>query len=135
MATYILFIAELVAYLAVPFVYWIGNQSAKIASYMIALIAAFDFALISTTIPTILTGVNHIYQDQPVLNWIPSLNATFSLFVDGVSVSLVMVALLLVMAAVLYSPQYFGKKHNKDGAFYALFMLLSTQLDWHFYNI
>ncbi len=73
MATYILFIAELVAYLAVPFVYWIGNQSAKIASYMIALIAAFDFALISTTIPTILTGVNHIYQDQPVLNWIAKL--------------------------------------------------------------
>ena len=61
--------------------------------------------------------------------WIPSFNNTsFTLFVDGISVSIVIITLVLAIAASLFSPRYFGEKHEKDAGFYTLLTILTAGL-------
>jgi NADH-quinone oxidoreductase subunit M len=111
--------------LAVPLVYLVGRKSAKWAAILIALIALVTLSLILTTVPTILNSVDHRYVES--YTWIPVLNSQFTLFVDGISLSMAIITMVLVLAASLYSINYMEGKKNL-AVFYALIELLFVGL-------
>ncbi|HVP16239.1 MAG TPA: NADH-quinone oxidoreductase subunit M [candidate division Zixibacteria bacterium] len=111
--------------LSVPFVYFTGKKSAKVAAVLIALIALADIVLLSTTVPTVFGSAEHRYVES--YYWIPVLNASFTLFVDGVSLSLAIVTSVLVLAAALFSVGYMREKKGL-AEYYGLLSLLSIGL-------
>jgi len=112
--------------LTVPFVYLTGKKSAKAAAVLVALIAVADIALLSTTVPAILDGTaEHRYVES--YYWIPVLHSSFTLFVDGISLSMAIITLILILTAALFSINYMqGRKGLAE--YYALLTLLSIGL-------
>jgi multicomponent Na+:H+ antiporter subunit A len=95
--------------LSVPLVYLTAKKSTKAAAVLIALMALADIALLITTVPTILGGAEHRYIES--YRWIPVLNSSFTLFVDGLSLSLAIITLILILTAALFSIDYMkGRK-------------------------
>jgi NADH-quinone oxidoreductase subunit M len=111
--------------LSVPFVYLVGKKSPKGAAIFVALIALLSLGLILSTVPTVLNSAEHIYIEQYA--WIPIINASFTLFVDGISASIAIISLVLIIASSLFSVNYMAGKKNL-AAYYALLCLLSVGL-------
>jgi NADH-quinone oxidoreductase subunit M len=122
---YNLLLVFLLPALGVPFVYLTGKKSAKAAAILVALIAIVNMMLILTTVPTILDSSNHRYIES--YNWIPVLNSQFTLFADGISASMAIITLILIIAAALFSVNYMEGKKNLP-VYYALLTLLSIGL-------
>jgi NADH-quinone oxidoreductase subunit M len=113
--------------ISVPFVYLTGRKSAKAAAVFVALIALVNLCLIASTIPTVLDGSSG-HQWVESYRWIPNLgNTQFTLFVDGMSVSIALVSFVLVCVASIYSINYMSGKKNLS-AYYALLCMLSVGL-------
>jgi NADH-quinone oxidoreductase subunit M len=108
-----------------PFVYFVGKKFSRRAAFLIVLLCLADIALLSTTVPAILNGADHRYVES--YYWIPVLHASFTLFVDGISFSMAIITLILILAAALFSIDYM---HEKKGVaeYYALLTLLSIGL-------
>jgi NADH-quinone oxidoreductase subunit M len=111
--------------IAVPFVYLAGRKSAKSAAILLSAIAVAVLSLILTYVPDILNAAPHMHVEK--YNWIPVLNAQFTLFVDGIGISMVVITTVLMLAASLYSINYMAGKKNL-GAYYALLSLLFAGL-------
>ncbi len=108
--------------LAVPVVYLVGKKSAKAASVLVALIAVADIALLSTTVPVVLDPATaHKYVES--YYWIPVLGSSFTLFVDGISLSMAIITLILILTAALFSVDYMQEKKGL-AEYYALLTLL-----------
>lgn len=123
---YTLLATLLIPALGFPFVYLAGKKSSRLAAVAVALLASVDLALILTTIPAVLNNTGNIYVET--YTWLPSiLNTQFTLFVDGISISMVIMTLVLILAAVIFSVNYMEGKKNLS-AFYALLALLSVGL-------
>jgi NADH-quinone oxidoreductase subunit M len=120
---YALLLTFLIPTLAVPFVYLLGKKSAKAAALLVALIALVNIALVLTTVPTVFSSGEYV---EPY-NWIPLLDASFTLFVDGISVSMALISLVLIVVAAIYSINYMQGKKNLE-VYYALLTLLSVGL-------
>jgi NADH-quinone oxidoreductase subunit M len=118
-----LLIALMLPALAIPIVYGVGKKSAKIAALFLALISLVSLSLLLTLIPTVLNEGQYIESYY----WIPSLGSAFTLFVDGISLSLAIVTLILVAAATVYSINYMEEK-NSLPEYYALMSLLTIGL-------
>ncbi len=118
-----LLIALLLPAFSIPVVYGVGRKSAKIAALILALISLVSLSLLLTLVPTVLS------QDQYVESyyWIPTLGSAFTLFVDGISLSLAIVTLILVAAATIFSINYMEKKSSLP-QYYALLSLLTIGL-------
>lgn len=110
---------------AVPLVYFSGKKSPKGAAFLIVLICLITITLFSATVPTILNSVDHKYIES--YHWIPILRASFTLFVDGISFSMAIITLLLILAAALFSVNYMQDKKGL-AEYYALLTLLSMGL-------
>ena len=111
--------------LSIPFVYLTGKKSPKAAALFVALIALINIALLFTTVPTILNSSSHQYIEA--YTWISVIKTSFTLFVDGISVSIALISLALILVASLFSITYMaGKKHL--AAYYALLCMLSVGL-------
>ncbi|MCW3996105.1 MAG: NADH-quinone oxidoreductase subunit M [Candidatus Bathyarchaeota archaeon] len=113
----------LIPTISVPFVYLTGKKSPKAAAIFVALIAIVNLALIATTIPTILSSGRYVETYE----WISVLNASFTLFVDGISASIAIISLVLIIAAAIFSINYMEHKKNLP-AYYALLCMLSVGL-------
>ena len=109
----------------IPIVYFLGKKSPKAAAYLVALTCMCDIALLFTTLPSILNDANHIYMES--YYWIPVLRSSFTLFVDGVSLSMAIVTLVLIFASSLFSISYMHEKKSL-AEYYALLALLSIGL-------
>jgi NADH-quinone oxidoreductase subunit M len=109
----------------VPFVYFVGKKSFKGAAFLIVFVCLADIALLSITVPAILNGLDHRYVES--YYWIPVLHASFTLFVDGISLSMAIITLILILAAALFSIDYM---HERKGLaeYYTLLTLLSIGL-------
>jgi NADH-quinone oxidoreductase subunit M len=118
----VLLLTLLLPTLALPIVYVAGRKSSKAAAILVALIAIADIILLSTTAPSILDPTTgHKYVES--YYWIPVLNSTFTLFVDGVSLSMAIITLVLIFTTALFSVNYMqGKKGLAE--YYALLTLL-----------
>ena len=111
--------------LAVPFVYFLGRKSSKSAALLIALICLINMALLSTTVPTILNDTDHKYVES--YYWIPILHASFTLFVDGISISMAIITLILILTATIFSINYMQERKGL-AEYYTLLTLLSIGL-------
>jgi NADH-quinone oxidoreductase subunit M len=123
--SYALLLVFLLPTLGVPFVYFTGKKSPRAAAIMVALIAIANMALIFTTVPTVLDSPNHEYVES--YYWIPILQSEFTLFVDGVSISMAIITLVLIIAAAIFSINYMEGKKNLE-VYYSLLTLLSIGL-------
>jgi len=111
---------------SIPFVYLTGRKSPKAAAIFVALIALVNIALVASTIPTILNSTPSQYTES--YTWIPTLNGTqFTLFTDGISVSIAIVSLILIAVAALFSVNYMAGKKNLP-VYYSLLCILSVGL-------
>jgi NADH-quinone oxidoreductase subunit M len=108
---------------AVPFIYIAGRKSAKLAALLLAAISLATLGLILTTVPTILSqgSARESYA------WIPMLNSEFTLSVDGISISMAIVTMVLMLVAAIYSINYMAGKKNLP-VYYALLSLLFVGL-------
>lgn len=123
--SYLLLSVLLLPVLSIPFVYLAGRKSAKSAALLLSLVALVTLALVLTTVPTILDSPSHRYvEDYP---WIPVLNSNFTLFVDGINLSMVILTMVLMIAASLYSINYMAGKKNLP-IYYTLLALLFSGL-------
>jgi NADH-quinone oxidoreductase subunit M len=109
--------------LAIPVVYGIGKKSAKTAALILAILSLVSLSLLLTLIPTVLNEGQYIESYY----WIPTLGSAFTLFVDGISLSLAIVTLMLVSAATVYSINYMEEKSSLP-QYYALLSLLTIGL-------
>jgi NADH-quinone oxidoreductase subunit M len=109
--------------LAIPVVYGIGRKSAKTAALILAILSLVSLSLLLTLIPTVLNEGQYIESYY----WIPTLGSAFTLFVDGISLSLAIVTLMLVSAATVYSINYMEEKSSLP-QYYALLSLLTIGL-------
>jgi NADH-quinone oxidoreductase subunit M len=122
----ILLSALLLPTLAVPIIYLVGKKSAKAAAILLALVALVDIALLLTTVPIILdAAAGYKYVESYV--WIPVLGSSFTLFVDGISLSMAITTLILILAVALFSVNYMQKKKGL-AEYYVLLTLLSIGL-------
>jgi NADH-quinone oxidoreductase subunit M len=111
---------------AVPFIYAAGRKSAKAAALLLSAIALTTLSLILTTVPGILNSSNGAVTES--YTWIPMLNNTqFTLSVDGISISMAIVTMVLMLVAAIYSINYMAGKKNLP-AYYALLSLLFVGL-------
>jgi NADH-quinone oxidoreductase subunit M len=111
--------------ISIPFVYLTGKKSAKAAAIFVALIALVNIILVLSTVPTILNSSNHQWIET--YNWISfgAYSTQFSLFTDGISASVALISLALILVAALFSINYMaGKKHL--AAYYTLLTMLSV---------
>ena len=118
-----LLIALMLPVLAIPIVYGIGKKSARIAALILAVLSLISLSLLLTLIPTVLNEGQYIESYY----WIPSLGSAFTLFVDGVSLSLAIVTLILVASATIFSINYMEEKKSLP-QYYALMSLLTIGL-------
>jgi NADH-quinone oxidoreductase subunit M len=118
-----LLIALMLPALAIPVVYGIGKKSAKTAALILTLISLVSLSMLFTLIPTVLNEGQYIESYY----WIPTLGSAFTLFVDGISLSLAIVTLILVAACTIYSINYMEEKSSLP-EYYALISLLTIGL-------
>jgi NADH-quinone oxidoreductase subunit M len=109
--------------LGVPLSYFVAKKSTKAAGILVALIALINIGLVLSTLPTIAS--KSIYQEE--YTWIPILSAKFTLFADGISASIAIISLVLILAAALFSINYMEGKKNLP-VYYALLSMLSIGL-------
>lgn len=109
--------------LCMPLVYFTGKKSSKAAAIFVALIALVNILLILTTVPTVLNSPTHRYVEP--YTWISVINTSFTLFTDGISVSVALVSLALIVAAALFSINYMAAKKHL-AVYYALLCVLSV---------
>jgi len=118
-----LLIALMLPALAIPIVYGVGKKSAKVAALSLTLISLISLALLLSLVPTVLSEGQYVESYY----WIPTLGSAFTLFVDGVSLSLAIATLILVAASTLYSINYMEEKSSLP-QYYALMGLLTIGL-------
>jgi NADH-quinone oxidoreductase subunit M len=123
MAFPVLLTVLLLPALAVPFIYLAGKKSAKAAAILLSLVAVATLGLILTTVPTILSegSATESYA------WIPVLNSEFTLSADGISISMAIITMVLMLTAAIYSINYMAGKKNLP-LYYALLSLLFVGL-------
>jgi len=112
--------------ISIPFVYFAGKKSPKLAAMFVALIALINIMLVLSTVPEILNSTKHQYLES--YTWIPTIiNTRFSLFLDGISASIALISLVLIFVAALFSVNYMAGKKNLP-SYYALLCMLSVGL-------
>jgi NADH-quinone oxidoreductase subunit M len=121
----LLLLVFLLPTLGVPLVYLTGKKSPKAAALLVALISLVCIGLVAATIPTVLSSPDHRYAEDYA--WISVLNTHFTLFTDGISASIAIVSLVLILVAALYSINYMEGKKNLP-VYYSLLSLLSVGL-------
>ena len=120
---YSLLLVFILPTLGIPLAYLTAKKSPKAAGILVALIALANIGLILSTLPTVAS--DSIYQEEYV--WIPILQAHFTLFVDGISASIAIISLVLMLTAALFSINYMEGKKNLP-VYYALLSMLSIGL-------
>jgi NADH-quinone oxidoreductase subunit M len=120
---YSLLLVFLLPIISVPIVYFAAKKSSKLAASAVALTALINIGLVLTAVPSIISGSPY----RETYNWIPVLNSQFSLFLDGVSASIAIITLILILAAAIFSPRYMEGKKNLP-VYYVLLSLLSVGL-------
>jgi NADH-quinone oxidoreductase subunit M len=111
---------------AIPTTYLAERKYTGSGAAILSLVAMTSFILILSIIPSILDPAsNHRYVET--YYWIPQINASFSLFLDGISLSLASIALVIIAAVSAYSHNYMQDRKNL-GQYYALTTLLSLGL-------
>jgi len=117
----VLLFAFVLPALSAPLIYLAGKRSVKISAAILLIVSILVLFFLSITIPT----VSSEGRSSESYRWISSLGSSVKLFVDGISLPIVIVAMLLFISAVLFSMDYMKERHALHG-YYALLALLMT---------
>ncbi|MCW4009042.1 MAG: NADH-quinone oxidoreductase subunit M [Candidatus Bathyarchaeota archaeon] len=118
-----LLLVFLLPILSLPFVYFAGKKSSKAAGTLVGLVALANIGLVLSAVPEVIN--NTVYTES--YTWISVLNSHFSLFLDGISASIAIITLVLIVAAAFFSIRYMDGKKNLP-VYYCLLSLLSVGL-------
>ncbi len=113
----------LITSLSIPVVYLVGRRSPKGAATILLAACLADLALLYTTTSEVIPIGRHIEEYV----WIPVLGTTFTLFVDGIGLSLVAMTLILVIAVIPFSLGYMEGEEGV-GTYFAFLNLLTVGL-------
>lgn len=113
----------LITSISIPAIYLAGRKSAKGAAAILLLTCLANLSLLYTTVGEVVSFGRHI----EAYAWIPVLGTTFTLFVDGIGVSMVMMTLLLLMMVTVFSLGYM-KDEKELEIYFALLGLLAVGL-------
>jgi NADH-quinone oxidoreductase subunit M len=119
----ILLVAFLLPLLSVPFTYLFGGDSKKRPAAVLVAFFMIDLILILGLVPEVLSEGKYIESYY----WMPMLGAPLTLFVDGISLSLAAVTLLLISMSVLFASDYMEDSESL-WQFYAVMALLTVGL-------
>jgi len=111
---------------AIPISYLAERTRTGLGALTLFVVATVGMFLLSTTIPEILNAANNNRYTETYY-WVPEIDASFSLFVDGISFSISFVALILIALTSLYSIPYM-KDREDINPYYSLLALLSLGL-------
>ncbi|MDH5689169.1 MAG: NADH-quinone oxidoreductase subunit M [Candidatus Bathyarchaeota archaeon] len=106
-----------------PTAYLVGKKSAKTAANTVLLFSILDLFLLLTAIPDVLSGGRYTESYY----WMPMLGSPLTLFVDGISLSMAAVTLLLIISSILFSINYMEDRKSLR-EYYALMGLLTVGL-------
>jgi len=118
-----LLLSLLIPCFAAPIAYASGKKSYKAAALVVALVSVIDLYLLYTTVSTIQADGRYVESYY----WMPMLGSTFTLFVDGISLSMAVVTLALIFSAAVFSMNYMAEKKSLSG-YYAMLSLLTVGL-------
>ena len=122
MFTPLLFALLLPAFSAL-LVYLVGGRSVRAAAAVVLLTSILDLTAILMVVPRVLSEGEYLESYY----WMPMLGSPLTLFVDGVSLSMAIVTLLLIISAVLFSVGYMEEREGLR-EYYALMALLTVGL-------
>lgn len=108
---------------SVPIVYLMGKKSARTAAIVILLFSMLDLLFLLTTIPVVMSEGKHVESYY----WMPILGSPLTLFVDGVSLSMAIITLVLIISSILFSVNYMEERKSLR-EYYALMALLVVGL-------
>lgn len=109
--------------LSIPLVYLAGRRSSKAATTLLLLTCIIDLVLLNSTAGEVASLGRHIEEYV----WIPVLGTTFTLFVDGIGLSLAAMTLILLILVIPFSLGYMEGEEGV-GTYFAFLALLAVGL-------
>ena len=107
----------------VPIVYLVGKKSARTAAVVTLLFSGLDLFFLLTTLPEVLSKGKYVESYY----WMPALGSSLTLFVDGISLSMAVVTVLLIISSLLFSISYMEDRKSLP-EYYSLMALLTVGL-------
>ncbi|MDH5794517.1 MAG: hypothetical protein OEZ24_00265, partial [Candidatus Bathyarchaeota archaeon] len=107
----------------VPIVYLVGRESVRRSAYAGLLASVIDLFLLLTTLPKVLS----VGKYSESYHWIPMLGSPLTLFVDGMSLSMTITTMMLIISSFLFSIDYMEERKSLR-EYYALLALLTVGL-------
>ncbi|HIE14107.1 TPA: hypothetical protein EYP70_02430, partial [Candidatus Bathyarchaeota archaeon] len=106
-----------------PLIYFAGKRPLGPAIAVI-IPCILNLILLAATIPKVLSEGRYIETYQ----WIPALSMPLTLFVDGISLSMAIITLILVISAAIFSAGYLEKEKGSLREYYILLAFLTAGL-------
>lgn len=106
-----------------PLIYFAGKRPLGPAIAVI-IPCILNLILLAATIPKVLSEGRYIETYQ----WIPALSMPLTLFVDGISLSMAIITLILVISAAIFSAGYLEKEKGSLREYYILLAFLTVGL-------
>jgi len=119
----ILLLAFLLPLLSIPFIFLVGRESKRKPAAIIVIFSILDLILLLGIVPEVLSKGKYMESYY----WMPMLGAPLTLFADGVSVSLAVVTLLLIISSIIFASDYMEDSKSL-WQFYVLIALLTVGL-------
>ena len=119
----ILLLAFLLPLLSIPFIFLIDRKSKRKPAAIVAIFSILDLILLLYITPEVLFQGKYVESYY----WMPMLGVPLTLFVDGISLSLAVITLLLIISSIIFSSDYMEKSKSL-WQFYALMALLTVGL-------
>lgn len=98
------------------------EQFHKVVALVTSLVVAFIGVLVLTNFDYDQSGVLQFVVDK---SWIPIINSRYIIGIDGISIPLIALTLLIVPLCIIYSWKHFPEPHNPK-AFLILILILQT---------
>jgi proton-translocating NADH-quinone oxidoreductase chain M len=121
--TAVLLFTLLLPVFSVPIAYLVGKKSARTAAIVVLSFSMLDLLFLLTTIPVVLSEGRHVESYY----WMPILGSPLTLFVDGISLSMAVITLILIISSILFSMNYMEERKSLR-EYYALMALLMIGL-------
>ncbi|MEM2885034.1 MAG: NADH-quinone oxidoreductase subunit M [Thermoproteota archaeon] len=109
--------------LSIPISYMAGRRSAGKAAMVVLSFAILDLIILSSTLSEVLSRGRYFESYY----WVPVLGSPLTLFVDGISFSMAVMTLILIISSIVYSINYMGERGSLQ-TYYALLAMLTVGL-------
>ncbi len=106
-----------------PLIYLIGERSPRKSALAVVFSSTVDLSLLLLTLPTVLSEGRYVESYY----WMPMLGSPLTLFIDGVSLPMAVITLILIISSALFSVDYMAEQKLLR-EYYSLLALLTVGL-------